>query len=56
MTRPWSDRPFTPTPPAGGDGAYRNGNCRRGSAAGMPDPRVVAEVRRAVAADRKSVV
>ncbi|WP_084037444.1 CpaF family protein [Haloechinothrix halophila] len=51
MTRPWSDRAFAPTQPAGGNGAHRNGNSngQNGSDAGMPDPRVVAEIRGAVA-------
>lgn len=49
MTKPWSDQPFVPAASAG-NGGRRGTNGRRDLPAGMPDPRVVAEIRRAVAA------
>ncbi len=50
MTRPWSDTPFTPAAPSTGPGDRRISNGQRACPVVRPDPRVVAEVRRAVAA------
>lgn len=51
MTRPWSERPFIPaSTPAGGNGTHLATNGRTEHAVSVPDPQVVTEIRRAVAA------